>query len=175
MQVLQNPFTYKMLRSTRVMLAKICKANDPGFYGSFSSIAFVSLNVIIARTSFSTSSTTSLAPGGTVNINFAEESSGNIIRVKAKLGQKIVDIAIEHDIDIEAACGGELACSTCHVVLPQKYFDALTPAVEEEEDMLDLAWGLTDRSRLCCQIIVTPELEGCTFTVPQETNNVKKL
>ncbi len=110
-----------------------------------------------------------------VNISFVEETTGNIIPLKAKLGEKVVDIAIENDIDIEAACGGELACSTCHVVLPQEYFDKLEPAVEEEEDMLDLAWGLTDTSRLCCQIMVTPELEGCTFTVPAETNNAKQL
>lgn len=111
----------------------------------------------------------------TVNINFLEESSGTIVPIKAKIGEKVVDIAIDHDIDIEAACGGELACSTCHVVLPQEFFDKLEPAVEEEEDMLDLAWGLTDRSRLCCQITVSPELEGCTFTIPTETNNQKSL
>ena len=83
----------------------------------------------------------------------------------------MLDVALDNDIEIEGACGGELACSTCHVILPQEYYDRLPPKVEEEEDMLDLAWGLTDTSRLCCQIKVTKDLEGVTFTVPEETFN----
>lgn len=73
------------------------------------------------------------------------------------------------------ACGGELACSTCHVLLPQEYFDRLGGAAalsEEEEDMLDLAWGVTDRSRLGCQVCITPQLEGVQFVVPSETNSM---
>ena len=57
-------------------------------------------------------------------------------------------------------CGGELACSTCHVILEQSLYDALEEPDEEETDMLDLAWGLEDTSRLCCQIKVSKELEG---------------
>ena len=53
-------------------------------------------------------------------------------------------IYIEYDIDIEGACGGEMACSTCHVVLSEKLFGSLEDKTEEEEDMLDLAWGVTD-------------------------------
>jgi ferredoxin len=64
--------------------------------------------------------------------------------VNAKIGENFMDIAHEHDIDIEGACGGELACSTCHVILDQKFYDMLPDPEEEEEDMLDLAWGLQD-------------------------------
>lgn len=70
------------------------------------------------------------------------------------------------------ACGGELACSTCHVVFEPEIFEKLPPKQEEEEDMLDLAWGLTDTSRLGCQIKVTPMLEGAKITVPEETNDM---
>ena len=72
---------------------------------------------------------------------------------------------------ILGACGGELACSTCHVILPQRYYDKLGEKSEEEEDMLDLAWGVTDCSRLGCQIKLTKELEGMELVVPAESNN----
>jgi ferredoxin len=81
----------------------------------------------------------------TVKIVFIEEGNEKIIPVDAKLGEKVVDVAIAHDIDIEAACGGELACSTCHVIVPREYYDKLPAVTDEEQDMLDLAWGLTDR------------------------------
>lgn len=80
--------------------------------------------------------------------------------------------ALENDIDIEGACGGQLACSTCHVTVSEELFKKLPEKVEEEDDMLDLAWGLTDTSRLCCQIEVTEDLANAEFTVPAETNNM---
>ena len=79
-----------------------------------------------------------------VNMTFIEEANKNKVAVEAKIGKSVLDIAIENNIDIEGACGGELACSTCHVILDQALFDKLPPKTEEEEDMLDLAWGLTD-------------------------------
>jgi ferredoxin len=66
-----------------------------------------------------------------------------------------------------------LACSTCHVILEQKVFDSLPPPGEEEMDMLDLAFGLTDTSRLGCQIKVAPGLAGAKFTLPDGTNNMQ--
>ena len=64
--------------------------------------------------------------------------------MNAPVGKKVLDVALEYDVDIEGACGGELACSTCHVVLSQALFEKLPKKTEEEEDMLDLAWGLTE-------------------------------
>ena len=75
-------------------------------------------------------------------------------------------------VRLTGACGGELACSTCHVVLEQEYFDRLPPKSEEEEDMLDLAWGVTDRSRLGCQLKVCPDFQGMRIVVPSETNSM---
>ena len=97
---------------------------------------------------------------------------GDDIECTGSEGQSVLDVALEYDVDIEGACGGELACSTCHVVLSPELFAALPAPGEEELDMLDLAWGLTDTSRLCCQIKLNPEIEGAVFTVPEETNNM---
>jgi ferredoxin len=107
-----------------------------------------------------------------VNITFQEGKKGEKIFVRAQEGKKVLDVALDHNIDIEGACGGELACSTCHVILTKELYDRLPPKTEEESDMLDLAWGLTDTSRLCCQLTVTKELEGANFIVPDETNEI---
>ena len=64
-----------------------------------------------------------------------------------------------------------MACSTCHMIFEEELFDNLPEAEEEEEDMLDLALGLTDTSRLGCQVIVTEEMEGARVVIPEETLN----
>jgi len=92
--------------------------------------------------------------------------------VDAPLGLSVLEIAHRNHIDIEGACEGSLACSTCHVVVDDGWFDKLSPASEDEEDMLDLAFGLTHTSRLGCQIIITEELEGLTVTLPTATRNM---
>ena len=74
--------------------------------------------------------------------------------------------------DMEGACEGSLACSTCHVIVDQEWFPKLEPASEDEEDMLDLAFDLTKTSRLGCQIIMTEDLDGLVVTLPQQTNNM---
>lgn len=74
--------------------------------------------------------------------------------------------------DLEFACGGNAACSTCHVIIPKEYFDILPKPEEDELDMLDLAWGCTDTSRLACQMEVTEECEGMVVSVPSEANNL---
>ena len=87
-------------------------------------------------------------------------------------GLSLLEIARKYNIDIEGACEGSLACSTCHVIVDPEWFDSLDEATEDEEDMLDLAFGLTETSRLGCQIIVTDELDGITVTLPSETRNM---
>jgi ferredoxin len=74
---------------------------------------------------------------------------------------------------MEGACEGSLACSTCHVIVEDRgVFDSLPPATDDEEDMLDLAFGLTDTSRLGCQIKLTPELDGFVVKLPSATRNM---
>ena len=102
------------------------------------------------------------------------ERDGTRREVDAPLGLSVLEIAHRNDIDIEGACEGSLACSTCHVILEQKWYDMLTEATEDEEDMLDLAFGLSATSRLGCQIIITEELDGLTVALPQATRNMMK-
>lgn len=88
------------------------------------------------------------------------------------LGTTVLEAAHNNDIDLEGACEGSLACSTCHVIVEKKFYDMLETPSEDEEDMLDLAFGLTPTSRLGCQIVMTKELNGLTLVVPDETRNV---
>ena len=108
-----------------------------------------------------------------VDFSFIEGKEPNIkINVKGEIGSSVLDVALDHNIDIEGACGGELACSTCHVILSPELYNKLPKKSEEEQDMLDLAWGLEPTSRLCCQIKVTEDLKDAVFKVPTETNNM---
>lgn len=92
--------------------------------------------------------------------------------VDAPDGFSLLDIAHRNDIDIEGACEGSMACSTCHVVVEEDWFGRLKPLSEEEEDMLDLAFGLTRTSRLGCQIVMSDELDGLTVRLPDTTRNL---
>ena len=84
------------------------------------------------------------------------ERDGTRREVDAPLGLSVLEIAHKHDVDIEGACEGSLACSTCHVIVDAAWFRKLADPTEDEEDMLDLAFGLTETSRLGCQIVMTP-------------------
>ena len=92
--------------------------------------------------------------------------------VDAPVGLSVLEIAHRNNVDIEGACEGSLACSTCHVLVEKDWYGRLKPATEDEEDMLDLAFGLTATSRLGCQLIITPELDGLTVRLPTETRNL---
>lgn len=100
------------------------------------------------------------------------EPNGTRREVDAPVGISVMEIAHRNNIDIEGACEGSLACSTCHVIVDPEDFDRLSEATEDEEDMLDLAFGLTATSRLGCQIILTPELDGLTVSLPETTRNM---
>lgn len=90
--------------------------------------------------------------------------------VEAENGLSVMETAVANDVDIEAACEGSLACATCHLVVEdQDWYDKLDPPSEDEEDMLDLAFGLTRTSRLSCQIRVTDAIDGIRFRVPEDT------
>jgi 2Fe-2S ferredoxin len=100
------------------------------------------------------------------------DPDGTRHEVEAPVGLSVLEIAHRNDIDIEGACEGSLACSTCHVIVDQDDYERLSEATEDEEDMLDLAFGLTATSRLGCQIIMTPQLDGLTVKLPSETRNM---
>ena len=94
------------------------------------------------------------------------------IEVDASIGLSLLEVAHENNIDLEGACEGSLACATCHVILEEKIYNILEQPAEAEEDMLDLAFGLTHTSRLGCQIILTKELNGMRVRVPSATRNI---
>ncbi len=100
------------------------------------------------------------------------EPDGNRREIDAPAGLSIMEIAHKYDVDLEGACEGSLACSTCHVIVEPDWYERLKPAREDEEDMLDLAFGLTKTSRLGCQIIMTDALDGLTVRLPTGTNNL---
>ena len=102
------------------------------------------------------------------------EPNGTRHEVEAPLGLSVLEVAHKHGLDLEGACEGSLACSTCHVVIEPEWFDVLPEAQEDEEDMLDLAFGLTKTSRLGCQIIMTEELDGLIVRLPGGSNNAMK-
>ncbi len=97
------------------------------------------------------------------------DGTRRVLEVSA--GKTVLEIAWENDIDIEGACEGSMACSTCHVILDEADFDRLPEPSDDEEDMLDLAWGVSPTSRLGCQIVVTDALDGLKLRLPLETVN----
>ena len=100
------------------------------------------------------------------------ERDGTRRELDAQVGMSVMEVARRHDIDIEGACEGSLACSTCHVIVDAEWYGRLREASEEEEDMLDLAFNLTRTSRLGCQIVVTEELDGLVVQLPAATRNL---
>ncbi|KAJ1857443.1 Adrenodoxin-like protein 2, mitochondrial [Coemansia sp. RSA 1822] len=105
-----------------------------------------------------------------VSVTFIE-SDGNEVQATGEEGTNLMELAHENDVDLEGACEGACACSTCHVILDDKIFDDLPEPTDEENDMLDLAFGLTDTSRLGCQVLLTPEMEGMRIKLPSATRN----
>jgi 2Fe-2S ferredoxin len=101
------------------------------------------------------------------------DRDGSRHEVDAPVGLSVLEIAHTNNIDLEGACEGSLACSTCHVVVSPEDYERLSEATEDEEDMLDLAFGLTRTSRLGCQIIMSEELDGLTVKLPTETRDAR--
>jgi 2Fe-2S ferredoxin len=92
---------------------------------------------------------------------------GERIDMDVQRGLSVMEIAREADLGIEGTCDGSLACATCHVVVDPEHAGRLKPASDEEEDMLDLAFGLKPTSRLGCQIVMSDDLDGLVVTIPK--------
>lgn len=101
---------------------------------------------------------------------------GEKITVKGSPGDSLLDVVINEDLDIDGfgACEGTLACSTCHVIFDEDVYKNLGRITDEEMDMLDLAYGLTDTSRLGCQICLTKALDGVVVKVPDSVADVRQ-
>ena len=90
-------------------------------------------------------------------------------------GLTLLDAAQAAGMPLEGTCEGQMACSTCHVIVEPHWFDRLHEASEEEEDMLDLAAGVARTSRLSCQIDLTPELDGLEIRIPAESHDMRRF
>ncbi len=99
-------------------------------------------------------------------------ADGTSRHIDADDGLSLLEVAHNNHVDLEGACEGSLACATCHVIVHPDWFGKLPPASEDEEDMLDLAFGLTATSRLGCQIIMSPALDGLVVSLPDATRNM---
>ncbi len=100
------------------------------------------------------------------------ERDGTRREVDAPNGLSVLEIAHRHGVDIEGACEGSLACSTCHVIVDAAWFAKLAKPTEDEEDMLDLAFGLERTSRLGCQIVMNDALDGLVVKLPASVRNM---
>ena len=99
------------------------------------------------------------------------ERDGTQKEVEAPLGLSVLEIAHRNSVDIEGACEGSLACSTCNVIVDGAWFAKLAKPTEDEEDMLYLAFDLQETSRLGCQLIMTDALDGLVVKLPSGSRN----
>jgi ferredoxin len=106
-------------------------------------------------------------------IRFISADGDEAQEVLAPAGTRLLDIAQNAGQPLEGTCEGQMACSTCHVVIAAEDFARLPRASEEEEDMLDLAAHVTRRSRLACQIWLTEEMETLTVHIPSGFHNMQ--
>jgi len=115
------------------------------------------------------------SPDQVVVVNIVDRD-GNNHTVRGKVGDNLLYLlhryqSAEPKIALEGACEASLACSTCHVIVDDAFFDKLPEASEAEEDMLDKAACLTASSRLGCQITLSRELDGLKVQLPKYSAN----
>ena len=109
-----------------------------------------------------------------VKVNFIDPR-GNLQEAEAEPGDNLLRVGQAAGLPLEGTCEGQMACSTCHVIVAAEWFDRLPESSEEEEDMLDFASGARRTSRLSCQIELTPELDGLTVSVPGEARDARGM
>jgi ferredoxin len=109
-----------------------------------------------------------------IKVRFISADGNETRDVEAPEGEALLDVAQADGQPLEGTCEGQMACSTCHVIVSAEDFDRLPPASEEEEDMLDLATGATRTSRLACQILLTRALDGITVRMPPEHRDMQR-
>ena len=112
-------------------------------------------------------------PGQERKVTFIDKD-GDEHTLEVSDGDNLLDIAQANDLEMEGACGGSCACSTCHVIVQDEdMYDKIEEATDDENDMLDLAFGLTETSRLGCQVEMSKELDGLVVKLPAMTRNMQ--
>lgn len=99
-------------------------------------------------------------------VRFLDPRGGLSAEVNAPAGDRLLDVAQAAGQPLEGTCEGQMACSTCHVIVDPADFASLPPASEMEEDLLDLAAHVSRTSRLACQVHLTEELAELTVRMP---------
>eukprot|EP00405_Crypthecodinium_cohnii_P000108 CAMPEP_0194765258 /NCGR_PEP_ID=MMETSP0323_2-20130528/25670_1 /TAXON_ID=2866 ORGANISM="Crypthecodinium cohnii, Strain Seligo" /NCGR_SAMPLE_ID=MMETSP0323_2 /ASSEMBLY_ACC=CAM_ASM_000346 /LENGTH=180 /DNA_ID=CAMNT_0039694297 /DNA_START=69 /DNA_END=611 /DNA_ORIENTATION=+ len=134
-----------------------------------------------SSSSSSSSSSRALAPQlwsaesvrrSSISVTFVKAADGSERTVPAEVGQSLLEVAFANKLDIEGACGGECACSTCHILLLEDDLEKFAEPDDDEADMLDLAPNVTDTSRLGCQLRLTKENNGMRITIPEGIVNL---
>jgi ferredoxin len=97
--------------------------------------------------------------------------TGELITSVGSEGESLLSVAHRSDVPLEGACEGACACSTCHVILSEEVYASLPEPSDEENDLLDMAYGLSTTSRLGCQVKLRRDMEGIRVTVPSATRN----
>lgn len=111
-------------------------------------------------------------PGEELHVTFITKD-GEQIPFEVAEGDNLLDIAQANNLDMEGACGGSCACSTCHVIVDPEFYDKMEEPDDDENDMLDLAFGLTETSRLGCQVKMNKDLDGLRVALPAMTRNLQ--
>jgi 2Fe-2S ferredoxin len=94
------------------------------------------------------------------------QKNGDSVAVEAQEGLSLLEVAHINNIDLDGNCGGAVACGTCHVIVDDAWINKITKPTEQEEDVLDIVFGLTTNSRLACQIFTSKETDGIIVTIP---------
>ncbi|MBO9575168.1 MAG: 2Fe-2S iron-sulfur cluster binding domain-containing protein [Sphingobium sp.] len=110
-----------------------------------------------------------------IRVRFVSSDGEQVQEVDAKDGDNLLDVAQAAGQPLEGTCEGQMACSTCHVIVDAGDFGKLPRPSEDEEDMLDLAASTTRTSRLACQITLTDALERLTVRIPPESRNMQGI
>lgn len=110
---------------------------------------------------------------GKIRVVFLSADGTNQAEAQANDGDVLLEVGQAIGMPLEGTCEGQMACSTCHVILDAVDFEKLPEASDEEEDMLDMAASVTRTSRLSCQIVLTPELDGLTVRLPKESRDMQ--
>jgi ferredoxin len=100
---------------------------------------------------------------------------GRPVQATCEPGDNLLRVGQAAGLPLEGTCEGQMACSTCHVIVAAEWFDRLPPAAEEEEDMLDFAAGARRTSRLSCQIELAEGMNGLTVSIPATSSDARRM
>jgi len=108
-----------------------------------------------------------------MRVRFVSADGEHVSEVEGKGGDRLLDLAQANGQPLEGTCEGQMACSTCHVIVTPEDFDKLPRASADEDDLLDLAASVTRTSRLSCQIWLEESWGSLTVRIPAESRDMQ--